>query len=773
MPSDEKALSYDGLLDGYVEAESYTAPEADSDLVTKLKTWITEASAAKQSYERDWELQRCYLKGDAVARHRDTGDIVRLSQEDSKRLRSRNNMLRPIARSLVGKLAKMIPTCVTVPATSDFGDQAAARVGDAIFAYLRRKEDLDVKYLAAMNFLPWAGNAFFELEWDICAGKKIAVCHTCNFFDYNLDLVGAPCPQCSAQREQEVQLQQMAHEAMTAEAAVSATEQLPIAEEPIQPQELGELPPPPLEQQGPLSTEQEPPALVEAYEGDVCINTIDPRDLFVPPGCDSLRKAETIATRSAVSVSAARRRFPQFAPFIHKEDGQFTDKTLKWRYSTLDQQGTVNYLNDHVFIWRFHERPTDAYPQGRLIHMVNDMIVDERESPYHCLDRVPLYHFGFDSNDGEFWREGFIAHAWHRQRELDGLETNIREHMTLLLAQKWLVPLNSRITAEEITAQTAQIIEYNPGAQPPKPLETPQLPQQAWMRKTDLVQDMRMQASVTEQEQGISGSDPNGRAMAIINAETDQATGPITIRNNSEWRELHKGALQLIQKDYHPKRKITVAGPEGVQTYSFDEVDLTGAQDVQVEEQDGLSRNPAIRFNEVLQLATVGQGAMFINPRSMAFDKKAFARAAKLKLPDLGYDTEATERAAAQQIPYLMMRGMSYQPQEFDDPMIFAEELLGWLRGPGRQANPQLTQAVKQVWMYYQQWIAMQQMPNPMMAMQAEQGASQPGQMSAPGGTPNGPVPPGASGIQAQAGQAVSNADQTGDNLAQGLSHES
>lgn len=781
MPVDFDSNAYDGLLTGYRQHESYDASDDEKRLVRQLNSWFEEASNAKRVYEREWEVHRAYLKGDVVARHRDTGDIVRLSQEDSKRLRSRNNMLRPIARSLVGKLAKMIPTCTVVPSTSDFGDQAAAKVGDAFFQYLRRKEDLDAKYLAACNFLPWAGNSFLELEWDPQDGAKIAYCDICNYYSYNADLIGTPCPNCQQQRQSELQQQQMAHEAHKANMAVDATMQLPISHEPVQPEEFADTPPPPLQQQGPLPTDQEVPPLKEANEGDVCVKVRDPRDVFIPPGAETIKQCTRICVREAVEVAVARARFPQHAQFIHREEGIFSDKQLRWRYNLLDTHGTINYLSDHVFIYTYHEKPTTEFPNGRLIRKVNDMIVENVESPYHCLDRVPLYHLGFDANDGEFWREPFLQHAWHRQRELDNLETKIREHIELLLAQKWLIPTGSRISADEITAQTAQVIEYNAAAGNPRVIDVPAMPQQAWDRKNDLVQDMRVQASVTEQEQGLTTSDPNGRAMAIINAEADQATGPITTRNHGEWRELHHGALLLVQKNYHPERKITVVGPDGAQTYSFDQANLYSAQDVQIEEQDGLSRNPAIRFNETLQLAQVGGGAFFIDMKTGQFDKKSFARMAKLKIPDLGYDAEATERAAAQSIPYLLMKGLSYQPQEFDDPAIFAEELMGWLRGPGRQSDPQLTQAVKQVWMYYQQWIAMQQqgqgMPNPAMLGQMGQ-PSQPGagNMSAPGGTPNNPGMLGtdlAPGLDQEAENRVAGADQFGDMMAQGMSHES
>jgi hypothetical protein len=80
-----------------------------------------------------------------------------------------------------------------------------------------------------------------------------------------------------------------------------------------------------------------------------------------------------------------------------------------------------------------------------------------------------------------------------------------------------------------------------------------------------------------------------------------------------------------------------------------------------------------------------------------------------------------------------------------------------------------LLNQVKQVWMYYQQWISMQAQPDP-SAMQPQ--GSQPGQQqSAPGGTPNGSAP-GGNSVSAQADEQVKQADKTGNNLAKGAAHE-
>jgi hypothetical protein len=146
-------------------------------------------------------------------------------------------------------------------------------------------------------------------------------------------------------------------------------------------------------------------------------------------------------------------------------------------------------------------------------------------------------------------------------------------------------------------------------------------------------------------------------------------------------------------------------------------------------------------------------------------------------LPDQGYDTQATERAAAAAIPTLVMQGISWMPHMYDDPVIFEEELRAWLRGPGRKSDPFTAQGVEQIWKYYAQWAMTGMMGPPPAQGPATQGGggqSQPGQvMSAPGGTVNSPGHL-SSTIAARANAVVKQADNTGETQARSqLSHES
>ena len=211
MSSSRLGIDPTAILESGPEPEQKpVADEMEQRLVSELKDKFQEAYEARSGYEREWELHRLYLKGEQlIYRNKDSGEVLRVSVEDSKKIRSVLNILRPTARSLVGKLTRSIPTCVAIPATADFAEQHGAKVAEALLQYARRKENLDLKYLEANEYLPWAGNAILQLVWNPLGGRKLAFCRVCGFNDSDPKMIHGPCPACKNQREMEIQTQKL------------------------------------------------------------------------------------------------------------------------------------------------------------------------------------------------------------------------------------------------------------------------------------------------------------------------------------------------------------------------------------------------------------------------------------------------------------------------------------------------------------------------------------------------------------------------------------
>lgn len=730
MPASVESKDNTGILEGWKPAEKYDPPHKEIELVGQLRQRFDEGYQHRIAWDRQWELNRLYLKGQQLLiRNRSTNEVFRLPQNDSNRLISVNNILRPTARSLLGKLTRIVPTCAVVPASDDISDMQGALVGDALIQYQRRKEHLDIVYIDVNRDIVSAGTGIIKLSWDKDRGETVAFCPDCGYKSDSESEVGEECPQC----------------VLEVEFATKAQTQL-----------LGGFG----EEEIPSEADVRVSKLKGTKEGDTRVEVIDFRDFFLDPGATKLSEAQWVCHRVPLPINVIRQSFKK-GKYVEAESGLYTDRHVGIIQDVINTSQQIRYLENHVYLYEFHERPTEDHPEGRVIFMSGGIILEEMDSPYYKLfgGRFPFFAFFFEQNKGEFWGESFIEQAWTQQRELNILLTQMREHRDLTNRPKLFVPMTAKIGINEIDTTAGQIIHYNAVGGKPHYGELPAFPSYVFHEVNRLKEDIRTHASVTEQEAGATGSRVSGRYAAIVEAESSQQVGPILKSNNHEWCEIHRCILLLCQEFYSSDRKWTIQGFDRPKTFYFDELNMQPGYDIVIEEEDSLSQNSAVRLEQNINLARLG---LFNDPKTGQFNTKAFAKSARLKLPFIGPDADGSERATAAAVPNQIENGMDYEPKPWDDVTVFAEELIGWLRGPGRNASQQTVQKVFQLWQTYMELVQQQQGQAPGFV---PQGANAP---------QNSPQQAGASQVLPEAEQMTQTMDQQAEAMARSQSpHES
>jgi hypothetical protein len=724
----------------------YDPTEDDDELVGLLFDKFNRSHSHRAGYEREWELYRLYHKGEQyLYRDRDSGEIVRLSPKASKRLFSQNNQMRPAARSLAGKLARMLPTFSVIPPTDDADEVHGAKVSGAVVEFLRRKEKLDIKYIDALESMIDFGTGVLTQEWDPSAGRTLSWCKECQYTGSEEE-VGHDCPVCEIQlieaaQQEELQAMQLSQQ------AAAAGYPAPI--------------------QGPNVAGNTPiPKLEEVKEGDLLFKHKDTRDVFPEPGVvrpEDLRYCfERYQNRA---LSDVRARFPARGMFVQPDAGESTTTS---RYTLTSTDSGAEDFEEHCTLYRYTEIPTEQHKKGRVIWFTRNVILEETESPYYKLGRLPYYFFRWILNPGEFWGEPPAQQAWHRQKELNALETVIREYQELMVRLKVLDPLGSQVAIDEFTPTTGQRVKYNPVRGKPEYLTPPEMPQGVFARRMELIEDIRIQYAISATEFGMQQQDPNGRAMAIVEAESDQQVGPIMRRIFAELSELVRGSLIIVQDRYSPDRKFSVAGSDGFsETFQFNEMNFEPGFDLQLEPDDGLAKNQAVRVTQANELANLP--GLLTDPMTGLIDAPRYAKIAKVKIPGVAGEHKGPNRAAAMELIRKVEQGLPPEMYPEDDATIFTDVLYGWLVGRGRKADEMVRQTVRMLWMQYGQLAMAQQMPQPTgpgsplgpMGAQAGGGGGPGAGMtdtSAPGGTPNNP---GHLASDMAGGSVVSDAERT------------
>ena len=685
MPADSQSKDWTGILEGYREAEIYNPPEEDKELISALTKRWTDAYRQRIPWDRQWEMNRLYLKGNQlIVRNTTSGEVFRLPQEDQHRLIAVNNVLRPTSRSLLGKLTRNVPTCTVIPPTNDLDDMQGAATGDALLHFHRRTSKLDNMYIDLYRDVIAFGTGIGRIWWDKNGGPEMLVCPECDHEEQGSE--PQPCPRCA--QEQEIAKEEQARSVQQAQGAWS---ELGAEPEMFQPQEEMEL-----EEFG------EPPTMQPERSGEVRCEVIDPRDFFLDPSATSIDEAQWACYRVAMPVQRVRERFEKKGKFVDAENGIFVEQHVSVLQNVANVRSDMRDLEDHVYLYEWHERPTDKHPTGRIIWTANDIVLEKVDNPYAKLERLPFFGFFWERNKGEFWGESWIDQAWPIQRELNILLTQMREHRELTNRPKLLSPKNCGIPVDEVDTTAGQVILYNPVGGKPEYMQIPPMPNYVHTEVERMKGDIRSEASVTEQEVGMTSSDASGRYAAIIESEAAQQVGPVLRYNSTEWTEMHRCVLILCQEYYDAERRWTIAGSDRPMTYAFDKMNLNPGWDIDMQEDDSMSSNHAVRLQQTL---SIRQGApeLFTDPKTGQPDPKIFKQMAKLKAAHIGPNRNAAEHTRAAALPLALEAGEQYQPRPYDDPDIFAEELHAWLVGPGQKAPTKLHDQVVQLWEQYRQ----------------------------------------------------------------------
>lgn len=685
MPPNIHVADPTGILKGYAPAERHTPDKEERETHGALMERFNESANHRQQWDWSWEHNRNYLRGDQLlVRDRVSGEVLRLTvnRESKARKYSVENLMRPYSRALVGKLGRIIPTMNVVPGSDMPSDLKAAQVAETFLEFFERKERVRVKYIQGLRSLTWSGTYAHYLFWDPTKGRHLAVCSECGYRGDN-DEVGKQCPVCQLENAQKAM--------MMHEQATQIYEQAGIMSS-----EMGSAPPQP----PPEMTPKEAPILEAITEGDLRLERLDIRDLFPEPGVPEIKNWRYFFVRRATPVGDIRARFPAQGQFVSHEEGIYVDRSLGFHGALMDDRGSTRYLHDHAYLYEYHEAPSAEHKKGRLIFFTNSVLLEENEHPsYMDLDRFPIYPGRYETNEGEFWGEPPIQQAWSTQRERNRLLTQLRENRELTMRPKLLNPTNNKLGPTEIDTTPGQILSMPAYGQAPRWLEIPSVPQYVYMEKNDMAAGMRQQFSITEADLGFMSADQSGRSTALQEASASETLSPIIVENNDEWKEMYRGALILGLKHYPTDYLWSVIGRDRIRNYSMHQIALQPGWDVVLMEADSLSKNPAVRQQQVDGMWDRG---IFTDPTTGIPDTRTYMRLANIRLPGIGPDTESSEHAYGSSIPDLIENGKFIGPRPFDDPFIMVEELAAWLRENGRgSGDPTIVQQVEQLYMYY------------------------------------------------------------------------
>lgn len=709
------------ILDSPARGEISSPDAEEEELVSSIINRIESAANDRVSHDMEWEANRLMLIGEqTIVRKLDSTDVMRaVDVSDGMRRTTVDNELMVTDRAFVSKMTRIIPGVTVSPATADREDLLAAQVRESYLEYYTERNDLRRLYKRAVEYFSTCGTAIIHNKWDHLGGRELSVCEACGYFSEHMQ-EDEPCPVCTAQNAMGQQFGQPHEEAR----------------------------------------------LTRVREGEPRTILIDPRMFYPEPGAADVwnpdgTKMHWCGIKRAMHVADIRQFWPETGMNITSDEGLYDDIWLAY-HGSLSRGGNPeiqpHWIEDHAMVYEFHTLPTGEHPEGLIAFVCNGRLLDMGPNPYAKLfGRLPFYPLRFYRHPNEFWGMPIINQQADLQKDLNRLLTQRRDHRAMTLLPRVVVEQGSGVSKDDLTVRPGEVLMVHKNAAPPRYMEMPNWPQSAIAEEDYYRNSIRMKAGVLQNDVGISTGDTSGRFAAMQAAQSAELIGPLIIENVSEWLAIHRDVLILAQAYENPDKRWLVTGQDSYTMHAWSMVGSDrNAWNVRLDEVDITAQNPVLRRQLAMEL--LGVGYFNDNPENPQMpNMRAFARFARLKFPGSGIDLKSNEYTYAAQIPERIARGEQFQPTPEDDAAVFAEELLGWLRGAGRRAPEQLRQQIRQLWLFYSQLMrpnvySAQAMPNPQQLGMGQGQQQQQPQPQGGGGLPRKPQGggPGAPPVQGQ-----------------------
>lgn len=343
--------------------------------------------------------------------------------------------------------------------------------------------------------------------------------------------------------------------------------------------------------------------------GDICYEAVTPFHIFVPDlREEELEKQPFLIHAQLKSPDWVRLNFPDKKINI---SGDSKNEILD--DSWLNIIGGMNSKeSSSILCLELWVKPGKLmmFPKGGVFTVIGDTLVQEYEGmpfahkdyPFTKIDNIPT---------GKFYTDSTIVDLISPQREYNRTRGQIIEAKNKTSKPQLLAERGS-VDASKMTSEPGQVIEYQPGMNPPQPLPIQPLPQYVLDELERIKQDME---DISGQHEVSKGQAPPGvTAATAINYLQEQDDSMLSFTYASFEEAVERIAYQsltYVQEFWDTPRIIKVTGNDGFfDSLTFKGADLRGNTDIKVEAGSALPISKSAKQAFIMDLMKMG----FVDP---------------------------------------------------------------------------------------------------------------------------------------------------------------
>lgn len=613
------------VVDPITQAPTYT-DEQRKQLAAEVKSEYDRLRSVRRPHELQWFINAAYRKGKHTTEAFQGSLTPRDLANVSRKRKNIANKLWAKGRARHAKFVKGRPKAVVVPFTHERKDRLNARATERALDYTYERIDQEEKYSDA---LLWAADTF-KAYW---------------FIHWNPDKL------------------------------------VPIKiEDPI----LG------------MTVEDVP-------DGDIDVEVESGFGIVVPDLRKSRLKDQPYIIRvRTFEVAEMKKRYPEFQHII-KADTQlnspFEFERQIAHLSGNDAGSMASHANEMkgpstaVLVLEKYIKPCAEYAQGRTIVVMNDFAVDIKESlphGFHDMENpYPVVEFSDMPQVGQFYGTTFIEQLIPLQRGYNMLRDKLEAQIRLNVHPKWMVPKQARVTANSLTNEAGEVVEYNyiPGMPEPHPVTPGNIVSDAWRFLQMLEKEFDDISQIYPSSEGEAGSSKSGFQTNLLQEASDSVHSPDARGFELAIRDASLKFRRLMKQYYTMPRLISFAGRSSIpEVFEFKSDQIDEHALIRVQIGSGLSTFKATRIQQLVEMWEKG---LLGDPADPEVKRRV------MSILDIGGIEEFQERAALDEDMARMENLDILAGEAIPNPMFYENHLVHYtvhtdeLKSPANKNMPE------------------------------------------------------------------------------------
>ncbi len=171
------------------QSEKTKIKQYEQALVQEVTNDFNQRREQRLMLERQWELNRNFIKGNQYCDVNKRGEIVADPKEFFWQNRGVYNHIAPIVESRLSRFARISPTLAVRPKTNDDKDVANASIAEKLLDETLKALDISEVVKKATAWSETCGSAFYKIIWDKNGGSKIADADGCPIYEGEVKVI--------------------------------------------------------------------------------------------------------------------------------------------------------------------------------------------------------------------------------------------------------------------------------------------------------------------------------------------------------------------------------------------------------------------------------------------------------------------------------------------------------------------------------------------------------------------------------------------------------